>query len=733
MKKSSTPTKKGETSTKKRTQEEAEIVSNGTETTCNEKKNKARASFIMNELNVTNNIHISPIKRICMNPSQTMMAVARFNSEIEIWSMKGHSGSTSQITPAEDFTVVKRLPGKIGTSIETMIWTSDDRFFSAGLHGFVTEWDLEKQTPKKISAVMGGAIWSMDYCKEKELIVIACEDGAIRVLDGEDMSLKYFIAPARTNEPPSGKQYKHCADQYRLLTVKFIDNGNKAIAGGMTGLYCFDLKKRSSVYRVALKGSFCWCMEILNDKIVVLGDSEGNVHFCDYQLGAIVNSIKGHTGDVLKLCIQKPGVIYSTGVDGSISMYKEVGKKFVFVIKKRPSLHDLMDLVFCERENAIYFGGLNCALLRMDTQVFFRQQDLKDKIFDRFKIKPNRPLLKIATEARIGLFDNMANQITLLHLPTTSGKGKVSLNDPASILMQVKVQSKGNWYSSSSDISPDGKNVCVSCIDSTYLLKLKRENSQSLVVEKKLNISEAPYNVTPGHYCAFSGNQYLVIAARDNTSIQIFDIESETVKTIVKLPLTKVDIEQQDSSFSIFANSINGLIANNKFVIVSKGNSVSAFKIEDLIANKTTPHFTIGLSAHNGFVYKLDFLQTSDLSSSGFYLLSAPNTITMFDAEQRQTLASPLFFPTKKLHQSSIYSVHQLSTDSCFVSSLSRSFILEDKSEVRDFMLANRKDKTEDMLYCVNISSNEMLMATFNYKMHEENLPPVINRKRFGT
>ncbi|KAF0980664.1 hypothetical protein FDP41_013147 [Naegleria fowleri] len=713
-----------------------------------ENRHQQKHSFLVDALNVTKNIHISPIKRLCLNPGQTMLAVARFNSEIEIWSLdnsvfnRGTSNSsekTRNMTPSENCALIKRIPGKIGTTVEAMIWTKNNQLFTAGLHGMITEWDLEKQIPKRIStAVLGGAIWAMDYCEEKNLIAIACEDGAVRLIQEEDLSLKFFLAPARTNEPPSGKKYAHCQNSHRMLTTKFIDNGNKILVGGMTGVFCFDLNKRTLIYKINLKNSFCWCMEILNDRMIVVGDSEGNIHFCDYVLGAIVNSIKGHTGDVLKICIEKPGIIYSTGVDGSIAMYKEVGKKYVFVIRKRPSLHDLCDIIYCEKEKTLYFGGLNSAILRMKTEIFYRQQDLKDKIFDRLRIKPNRDVLKVAHERRVALFDNMANTLTLLHLPEpTVEYRRVSLDEPASILMQLKVKSKGNWYSSRSEISPNGKYICVSSIDSTYLIKLKyEESSHAVTLEKKLNLSEPEYGITPGHYAAFAGNQYVVVVARDCSTMQIFDVENETLISSVQLS-TKIDtnLERSDSPFALFSNSINGLIANEKYIVVSKGNVFMTYRVEDLSSQKNKVHFEVELPTHNGFLYKLDFLDRCNSKCSSFYSLTSPNTITVFEADRRRTMVSPLNFPSEKLNQSTITSIHQISPDHFFITSLNRCFIMNTNTyQIKDYVLSSRKGKSEDMVGFAHVNTDELLMACFDYKIHtEELLPPVIDRKRFGT
>ncbi|EFC50724.1 predicted protein [Naegleria gruberi] len=696
------------------------------------------SSFIVDELNVTKNIHISAIKRLCFNPTQSLLAVARFNSEIEIWSIDGQKSSVDTNRPIENCTLIKRLPGKIGTTIESIIWTGDNRLFTAGLHGMITEWDLERQSPKRIStSVLGGAIWSMDHCAEKNLIAIACEDGAVRLINDEDLSLKFFLAPSRTNEPPSGKKYKHCENSHRMLTTKIIDGGNKVLVGGMTGVYCFDLNKRTLVYKISLKNSFCWCMEILNDSIMVVGDSEGNIHFCDYRLGAIVNSVKGHDGDVLRICIQKPGVIYSTGVDGSISMYKEVGKKYVSVIKKRPSLHDLLDMVYCEKEKSLYFGGLNCAILRMKTEIFYRQQDLKDKIFDRIRIKPNRDLLKVATGSRLALYDNLANQITLLKLPESNIENRqVSLNDPASILMQVKIKSKGNWYSSMSDISPNGKHISVASVDCTYLITLATDENGGVSLENKINLSDKEYNVVPGHYTAFAGNNHLLIASRDCSTLQLFNIEKKTVQSI-HLPSSKIDssLENENSPFRVFSNSINGLIANEKYVIVSKGNLVLCYRLESLISENNKVHFEIELPTHNGFIYKIGFLNPCDSVCPAFYSLSNPNTITVFDANKRRTIISPLSFPTEKLNQAVISSLHQLSLKYYLVTSLTRCFLLDSSTlEIKDYVLANRLGKTEDMIGFSSVCGNELIMASFDYNTHtEELLPPVIDRKRFGT
>jgi hypothetical protein len=88
---------------------------------------------------------IQGIQTMCFNKNKTVLAVSRFNGEIQFWN--------TQITPWSPFKVTislltqKTIPGRKETTVHSILWL-EDRFYTSGLHGYITEWDLETLSPK---------------------------------------------------------------------------------------------------------------------------------------------------------------------------------------------------------------------------------------------------------------------------------------------------------------------------------------------------------------------------------------------------------------------------------------------------------------------------------------------------------------------------------------------------------------------------------------------------------
>jgi U3 small nucleolar RNA-associated protein 4 len=153
------------------------------------------------QLTCNNYYKASAIRRVAFNKAQTLLAVARTTGDIEIWTTNGAT--------VHSWVPIKRIPAQSQTTVEAIVWKFDklddtEKLYTAGLHGCITEWDLETLLPKNTSEVLGGAIWDMCTSDNSEYLAVACEDGKIRMYDTQFVLHKYF-GPSRSDPIPTHK------------------------------------------------------------------------------------------------------------------------------------------------------------------------------------------------------------------------------------------------------------------------------------------------------------------------------------------------------------------------------------------------------------------------------------------------------------------------------------------------------------------------------------------------
>lgn len=139
--------------------------------------------------------HYQPqaIETMTLSSDGKLMAVARANCSIEIWS-------------AESWTQLMVIAGNKNSPIRRLHWhvpsnarPSDDsnlfyygghvrRLLSTGLNGVVLEWDLVSRSIIHVHTVHA-PIWDSQLCGK--YLYLACEDGAIKILKVKKESLVF--------------------------------------------------------------------------------------------------------------------------------------------------------------------------------------------------------------------------------------------------------------------------------------------------------------------------------------------------------------------------------------------------------------------------------------------------------------------------------------------------------------------------------------------------------------
>ncbi|CAM6020208.1 unnamed protein product [Sphagnum balticum] len=295
----------------------------------------------------------------------TLVAAARENGSIEIWSVAaGSVGWHCQL----------KIAGRKDAEISSLVWCESEdedephgRLFSAGLDGFITEWNLRTLQPKEAVESMGGAVWQLaaehvmrsktmirssriqqsrgsqedesgsdsedassngsqdeqeDPENREQRVAVACEDGCVRIFAVSDKQL--------------GMIYRQSFPRVkgRILSVAWTWDGTRLLGGGSDGcIRCWDVASNREVYRITAgiggKGSasdFCiWDLLVLRDGSIVSGDSSGSTQFWDAKQGTLLQVQTRHDADVLALAASPDHrSVFSAGADGQVVQFHRV-------------------------------------------------------------------------------------------------------------------------------------------------------------------------------------------------------------------------------------------------------------------------------------------------------------------------------------------------------------------------------------------------------------------------
>ncbi|KAJ7533600.1 hypothetical protein O6H91_13G056600 [Diphasiastrum complanatum] len=328
----------------------------------------------------------TPVVALAESVDGSSVAAARESGAIEIWNVApGSVGWHCELT----------LPGRKDAAISSIAWCSykrrtgsaQGRLFSAGLSGFITEWDLETLQPKVVVESYGGPVWQLafepapisprgngklslqtdsrslarhresrsgssdssdsDVCGEsdsdeeltddamEQRLAVACDDGSVRLFT--------------VNESKDAISYRSSFPRVkgRILSVAWHSDGSRLYAGGSDGcIRCWDTMKMHEVYRIAAgtgglgsSREICvWSLLVLRDSTIVSGDSSGSTQFWDAYTGALLKSHTVHRADVLSLAAAPSHkIVFSAGADGQVILYQLVEESKRLADKDLPS------------------------------------------------------------------------------------------------------------------------------------------------------------------------------------------------------------------------------------------------------------------------------------------------------------------------------------------------------------------------------------------------------------
>ncbi|CAL1290275.1 unnamed protein product [Larinioides sclopetarius] len=271
------------------------------------------------------------------------LAVSRADSSIEIWDIKSNPY------------LEKVIPGTPTISVETLAWCNG-RLFSAGLYGYITEYDLESLVPKyQLSVTSTCPIWCMKFDYEGRCLAVGNEDGHVVLHQLSSEGLDFD---------------KKCDKQEGcILCLDWHKDGQFIVTGSIDAIRVWNVNTGHVVNRIILARAsknvptVVWCIAVTRDMTIISGDSCGKTSFWDGNTGTLLSASGSQKDDILTLVVNKDeDVIYTSGVDPTITMYmKSSNGMWLKSIQRVVHTHDVRALQFVG--DYLVSGGDDCNLI----------------------------------------------------------------------------------------------------------------------------------------------------------------------------------------------------------------------------------------------------------------------------------------------------------------------------------------------------------------------------------
>ena len=239
------------------------------------------------------------------SPSSPLLAVARSDSTVEIWSTK-HTLVLHRIIHPE--------PHTDSLSVESLAW-GGDKLYSCGLHGQVVQYDLDKLCEARRHAVTSGPAWCLAIDKGGTKMAVGTEEGFVCLF----------------NITEEGMDYNRVLDRQegRILCLAWHSDGVHIATGSTDTIRVWNIETGHPTARMTTgraeknKETIVWCVAITTDMTVISGDSRGKTSFWNGKNGTLMDSVQSHKADVLTLAVGgNETTAYSSGVDPTLMHFQ---------------------------------------------------------------------------------------------------------------------------------------------------------------------------------------------------------------------------------------------------------------------------------------------------------------------------------------------------------------------------------------------------------------------------
>ncbi|XP_066583138.1 U3 small nucleolar RNA-associated protein 4 homolog [Prorops nasuta] len=674
------------------------------------------------------NLEPKSVTCLCYDQENKKLALSRNDNSIEIWNIAN--------APFIECT----LPAKPENSVEAIVWVNQ-RLFSAGLHGMISEYDLYALQIKNGVLVTGGAAWCMDVNHKKTHLAVGTEEGYINTFIINTDSLIY----ERLFDKQKG----------RILCIKWDNTGDMIYTGSTDTVRVWSaisghaIHKMTTGRKVARKETIVWCLAVTDENIIVSGDSRGYLSFWDPQGGMLIESHVSHTADILAVTLSHDkNIVYCAGVDSVVRSFckiilKSSGRtQWVKGIERRLHDHDVRTLV--EANGKLYSAGVDG---------YLAQSSYPPKVLVKYPPLLQPPCVTICKKSRC-IFLRYPNFLELWRLgstvsisPEKTHIGMIyQLEEEPVKLLQLKTKRDESIISCA--ISKDSKIIAYSTDSHIRVFNFDVVEGEAQLIRNDTDISENRIQ-----NMLFSPDSKLFITATNNgleNAITVYKVVKKYFRLVGSFNTTRESIFNigllcfsPDSKYLVCADRQSGIAIYNVNEDLTPSN-LKAWKLPKynypptaMAVQSNTLNLVVVYSDHKIIEFNIPRKQFTEFSNNlqnhlPMHWLARPFPITniIFDPNKENIIIvhdDSNVYIINKTPESPEKKAKILKRDNGYTTEDSNS-ILSSQSQ-NSFKVAK---KYKHLVYLNWLNDTEMVAVEVNPLSLMEKLPPTLKQKCFG-
>lgn len=413
----------------------------------------------------------------------------------------------------------KSILGAPNSSVEAVAW-SEDRLFSAGTSGEITEWNLQTLEPKQTLMVTGSAVWCLDVNKENTAIAIGTEGGYLNVYSilNDKMEYEKFL----------DKQ------EGRILCCKYDHSGKFLVTGSIDLIRIWNVATGHAIHKMSTgrteknKETIVWTLHVLSDFQIISGDSRGKLTFWDGKIGSQIESAQPSKSDIFTIAVnEKEDTLFCSGADPTVRAYSytairkenQTNYKWVKAINKTFHHTDVKAMI-CVENRLISCG--------IDGYIIMSSQSLKT--LAKYGPFLQKPFIGLSDEKRLILLKYF-NYLEIWKLGKTCGKletnyeddGKKNLTMIESPAKLLELRSKKDEPIVSTSISPDGNWLIYSTNSTIRLYRFEVITGPPTLTQIKI----LPEEFSVSSHIVFSPDSKTIFLAKRSGVIDVFELSED--------------------------------------------------------------------------------------------------------------------------------------------------------------------------------------------------------------
>ena len=501
----------------------------------------------------------SAITAMAFSPYSDTLAVGRANGDIQLYRTTPHTFQ------------YKTLPGTGEATVQSLLWTQspygEERLLSAGLNARLIEWDLTHLVPRHATDSYGGAVWaasiangyslaqqvaagegasvqSVEHSQYASSVVLACEDGTLRLFD--------------TSDPTTPPSYIKSLSRHtgRALSAVWYDPLTVVSGGSDGSLRVWDVLSGRNTSRISVGGDKVnvWSVACTEGRIVS-GDSVGVISVWDYHYGTLLQRLLHHKADVLSLSVTANGAtLYSASIDATVSQCQRLDSgQYVMAAPLRDHTHDV-NVVTVGVAGVVASGGEDTVLVtrrvgdvKATKSMPFPHRSVASVVKGLFLVRQNK---RLSLYQLPNLQSKPASQAVL---PTADGDDRVSTPSYTHLL---DIDTEGSqtvaeqaWTAAPlnlicSSLSPSATHIVCS---TPLLLRLYRLSLSPLLLQP---VREAGGLLPPASAVGWSADgRKLVVAGLDGRLV-VYDVVAGNVEASVQFHQGEEDDDEEEDDDS---------------------------------------------------------------------------------------------------------------------------------------------------------------------------------------